>query len=267
MVPENVQAEKIIGIFEKHNLSISVESHYKLDDLADSYEIYSTNCHCDCDSIISRLQEKNVSSFDEYKIKKKEEDIKKLNRMKNLKSDKDYEIRVKEFENERDKLFEVLNNFSKYISDYETEETENILALNLKEEEQTKMFYEILYPKRNEMYKELDNNKEYQNAIKKYHDFLSENSDLFESTYYNIEDFEKTITEYDFNDFIYQFSNLKNIYSEILELTDEICIYPFWQDAESLEIKDKRQVDIQNLNIDELVFLPYRNLLKISSVK
>jgi len=267
MAPKNVPAEEIISIFEKYNLNTSMASYYKIDEMAERYEFYSTSCHCDCNSIISRLQNENVSSFDAYKIKKKNEDTEKLNRMKEVKANKDYEKRVKEFENERDRLWELLDSFSKNIIDYETEETEKILALNLQDEEQSKMFNEILYPKLNEMHKELDSNKEYQNTLKEFRDFLAENTDLDNSIYYNIADFEKTINEYDFSDFIDQFNSLKNTFREILELADEICIYPFWQDREPSEIKNKRQVVLQNLNIDDWVFLSYRNLLKIVSVR
>jgi len=267
MVSNMVPIDEIINIFEKYNLDIGVENYYKLDELSGRCEFYSTSYHCDCKSIISRLQKENVSSFDAYKIKKKNEDIEKLKRIKTLKGTKDYEARVKEFTNKQDKLLEIINSFSQNIFDYEEKETERIFALNLQDEERNKMFQETLYPKINEMHKELENNEEYQNASKDLQDYLTKNQDLADSTYYNIAEAERKIAEYDFSDFLEEFSNLKNAYREVLNFVDEICIYPFWQDGEALEIKDEKQVIIQNLNIDDLVFLPYRNLLKISSVK
>lgn len=267
MVPKSVSKEEIINIFEKYNLYISGNSYYKLDEFVESYEIYAANCGCDCRSIISSLQDVNVSNFDEYKIKKKNEDTEKLNKMKNLKDSKDYETKVKEFENNRNKLWEIVDNFSKHIRDYEIQEKEKIFALNLKEDEECKMMDEILYPKLNEMHEVIYKSKEYNNALEEYQDYITKNADLNESTYYDIEENEKTINEYDFSDLHDQFSDLKNIFTEILKLTKEIYIYPFWQDDEPLEIKDKRQIVIENFSIEDLVFLPYRNLLQIGTIK
>jgi len=222
MVPKNVAARDIINTFQKYNLDISEVPYYKIGGLEESYKFYSTNGHCDCGSTISKLQNENVNSFDRYKIKKKDEDIKKLNRMKKLKSSKDYEERAKAFQAKNDYLLE--------------------LARNL-------------------------NGKEYKSDYKDFEDFINENSDLNDSIYTNIEEFEKEINEYNFNDFIYEFNNLKNICSEILKLADEICIFPFWQAGEVIEIENKKEVTFENLSINDLVFLPYKNLLKVISFK
>lgn len=99
------------------------------------------------------------------------------------------------------------------------------------------MIHEILYPKVNEMYKTLENNKEYQNALKEYQNYLIKNTDLNYSIYYDIKEKEKTVYEYDFSDFYEQFSNLKDAFIDVLKLAKEIYIYPFWQDEDLLEIK------------------------------
>lgn len=267
MITKNVSNGEVISIFEKYNLFISVEDYYKLDDIVETYTLYSDSYHCDCNSIISRLQEESVSSFDAYIVKKKAEDIDKLNRMKTLKASKNYKTKVKEFENQKDKLWEVIERLNQEILDYENEETEKIFALDLQDENKYKMLDEILYPKLRKMRKELGNKIEYQNALKNYEDYLFQNRDLSESIYYNIADFESKIAKYDFSDFLDEFNNLKNAYYEILKLADEICIYSFWQDENALSIEGQRQVEIQDLSIDDLVFLPYRNLLKIKSAK
>lgn len=266
MVPKSVPKEEVISIFEKHNLYIIKDSYYKFNDLARNYEFYSANSGCDCSSIISRLREENVSNFNAYKIRKKNEEIEKLNKMKRLKTSKEYDTKVKEFENQRDKLWDVLESFSKHIDDYETEEQEKIFKSNLKQEEQIKMIHEILYPKVNEMYKTLEKNKEYQNALKEYQNYIIKNTDLNYSIYYDIKEKEKTVYEYDFSDFYEQFSNLKDAFIDVLKLAKEIYIYPFWQDEDLLEIKDERQVMIENLNIEDLIFLPYKNLLQIEAI-
>jgi len=188
--------------------------------------------------------------------------MQKLSKIKTLKGDKDYNIKVKEYENERDRLWNVVEEFSKYIHDYENKETKKILALNLKKKETMKL-HEELSSKLGDMLQELDENKDYQKALKEYNQFVNENSDLGDSTYYNIEEHEKKINEYDFNDFYDEYNNLKNIYMEVLKLEEEICIYPFWQDEEAIDIESRRQVTIENLDIDDLLFLPYNNLLII----
>lgn len=267
IVPKNIPTQKVMSIFEKNNSDVIVSEHYKLDELVDKYEFYCTSGHCDCNSIISRLQEEDFSSFEEYKVKKKQEDIEKLNRIKDLKATEDYEVRVKKFEEESGRLLKALEDYIKYINEYQIRESERISSLNLQEEEKTKIFNEVYFAKIKELNNELEENEEYQNAMKKYQDFLSENSDLFESIYFNAEDFEERIVSYDCRDFGEEFSTLKNICTEILEISDELCIYPFWQNEEPLDFKELNKVCIESLCIEDLIFLPYKNLLKIKSQK
>lgn len=174
IVPKGVPKEEVISIFEKHNLYIIQNSHYNLNNLARNNEFYFTGSGCDCSSIISKLREENDSNFNSYKIRKKNEDIEKLNRMKRLKTSKGYKTKVK--------------------------------------------------------------------------------SD------------EKIVNEYEAINFDQQFSDLKNIFTDVLKFAKEIYIYPFWQDGELLEIKGERQVTIENLNIEDLIFLPYKNLLQIKAI-
>ncbi|WP_026477690.1 hypothetical protein [Alkaliphilus transvaalensis] len=262
LVPKNIPAKKIISIFEKYNLSTSIDCYNIIDSLADDYTFYSTSSHCDCDSIISRLQNAKVSSFDMYKRKKQEKGIKKLNNIKKLKSNKNYNKIVKEFEAERDQLWGRIESFSQHIKDYEIEESKKISALNPSDEERSRMYDELIYSKTNEMFKELNNDKEYQNVLKEYQDFLTINADLDDSISNSIAELEKTLND-DLNGFVNQFNIFNNVCREILELTDQICIYPFWQDGQSLEVENTRHVLYENFNIDHLVFQPYRNLLKI----
>lgn len=267
MVPKKITTQKVMDIFEKNHLEVIVSEYYKIDEFVDSYEFYCTSYHCDCNSIISRRQEEDFSSFEEYKEKKKEEDLEKLNRIKTLKSSKGYDIRARELEEKSNTLFELANEHRKHIDDYEVEESERIASLNLQEEERTKMFNEIFLLKLSKLHNELENNKEYQKAMKEYYEFLTENDEMFESIYFNIEEFEKRIEEYDYNDFIEEFYSLKNICTEVLKVADEICIYPFWQNEEPLGLKEIRQVEIKNFCIEDLNFLPYKNLLKIKAHK
>lgn len=277
IVPSNIPEEEIIKIFEKYKLNISVESDYNLNELEEKFKFYSNSYHCDCDSIISRLQKEDASSFENYKIKKKNDDIEKLNKMKMLKPTdelKNYKRKYRKLSNQIDRLIEVLDRFREPIVDYEIKEREKIYALNLQDEEKSKMIEEILNPKLEEMNKKLENKVEYQNVLKDFNDnenklvdFVSKNKDLNDTMIYNIADFEKRIAEHDFSDFICQFKNLKNLYKDLLKLSDKIYIYPFWQNDEAIEVKGVRQVDINNLDIEDLVFLPYNNLLKIESAK
>jgi hypothetical protein len=180
-LPKGVQNEEVITIFQHYDTHVDEQHYYKLDELDERYKLFSTSYHCDCGSIISRLQYENASSFSEYQAKKKKEDAEKLNRMKTLKGMKDYE----------------------------------------------------------------------------------KNSDLEDSIYYDIAVNERIISEYDFSDYNEKYIKLKNIYGELLNLVAEICIYPFWQDGKADVINERRQVEFELLRIEDLVFLPYRNLLTI----
>jgi len=162
---------------------------------------------------------------------------------------------------------EALEGFHRHIFDYESRESERISCLNLQDEETIKEFNKAYLLKLKELHSELTQNEEYQNAMKKYSEFLSENSDLFESTYFNIEEFEKEIIENEYEDSYKEFCNLKYIYTKILEVAEEICIYPFWQNEELLNIGEIRKICIESLCIEDLIFLPYKDLLKIKSAK
>ncbi len=242
---------------------IEVTDHYKVADMKENYKFYSTMNHCDCRSKISNLQNENIQSFDSYKRKKRSENVKKLEYMKILKSDENYEEIVTEFEERRDFLLSKVENLRKHIGYYEIQELEKAQELSLTEEELSNRLNDVVYPRISELRRELENTIEYQDASKEFQDFMNINRELGDSIYINIEEFENQINEYDFNDFIEEFTTLKDIFNEILQISTEICIYPFWQDGEVLEVNNKREVSYANLIIDDLVFLAYNNFLNI----
>lgn len=259
LIPKIIPAEEVVSIFKSSGLDICLDTYYKLDALTEKYNCYAASYRCDCGSIISKLKDDETKTFDEYKIKKKNDNIEKLKRMKALKAAEDYDIRVREYEAERDRLQSIANSFRAYIHDYETEEFQRIKNLNISEKEKVKMVDEALRSKHDE----LEKNEDYQKALSIYWDFSDANRDLGESIYYNIEENEKMIESYNFSDFYDQYNNLKNAFTDILKLTEEICIYPFWQDEEPMIIVDRSQIAIDNLTIGDLAYLPYRNLLTV----
>lgn len=271
MVPKNVPSEDVINIFGKYDLDmIEVTDHYKVADMKENYKFYSTMNHCDCRSKISNLQNENIQSFDVYKIKNKSENVKKLEYMKILKANENYEEIVTEFEERRDFLLSKVENLSKHIGDYEIQELEKAQELSLTEEELRlteeelrNRLNDVVYPRTSELWRELENTIEYQDASKEFQDFMKKNGEIGDSRYINIEEFENQINEYDFIDFFEEFTTLKDIFNEILQISTEICIYPFWQGGEVLEVNNKREVSYANLIIDDLVFLAYNNFLKI----
>lgn len=262
MVSKNISTKEVVSIFNKNGWYISKESYYKINELEEKYEFYSEG-YCDCKSIISTLKDETVSTFDEYKIKKKNADVEKLSRMRKIKGMKDYKVRVKELENKRDKLFKIIENFFMEIEDYESKEGDKIRNLNLSDEE-NKIYRERLHVKLDDMFKRVEETKEFQDASGNYHNFINQNRDLNDSIYYDIDEHEKIINEYDFSDFYDEYNSLKDTYSEILEYSEEVCIYPFWQDGKTIEIKNRRQVKFSNLDINDLIFLPYRTMLTIN---
>lgn len=263
IIPKTVPVGEAIKIFKKSGLNISLETSYEIDALTEDYNLYSTNGHCNCNSVISNLQDDDSTSFNEYKIKRKREDIEKLNRMKVLKSTDDYDERLKKYVIERDRLWGIADDFRAYIHDFETEEFQKIQDLNLPGSEQVKMFDEVLVPKLKEMQNELEKNEEYQKAFNVYKDFSRQNSNLEESIYYDVEKYEEIVANYNFDNFYNEYSSLKNAFEEVLKLGEDVCVYPFWQDGEPMEIKDRRIVNIDSLDIDNLVFLSYRTLLVV----
>jgi hypothetical protein len=260
MVPKAVPPEEVINIFKKFGLNVVSETYYKIDNLIEEFNLYSTKAHCDCGSIISKLQDERCNSFDEYKLKKKGEDLEKLNNMKTLKDRYDYETTLNDYMNERNRLWNIVNSFKPYIQKFQMEEYERIKKLNIEKAEKVKMIDEMLRSKHGDSEK----NQEYQKASKTYRDFLKGNSDLEESIDYDIEKNESVIADYKFEDFYEEYNDIKSAFTEILKLTKEICVYPFYQDNEKMVIVERRQVRIDSLEIDNLTFLPYRSLLVVS---
>lgn len=261
LVPKSVPEEEVINSIEKHVKGIA-ESKYIIDALANSYNFYC-GYGCDCHSYVSRLQDEEAGSFDEFKAKKKDEDIKKLARMKSLKESEDYQQRIDKFNYEKDAVWARVESFTSPIEAYRDEQIEMLTSLNLQEKEELEQLY-LIAAKEKEMFDEVESIKEYQAAYKVYQDYMKANADLRESARYDIEENEKLVAEYDFGDYYEEFKNLRNIFAEVLKIADEICLYPFWMDEGPMEIKGERQVDIEDLKIDDLVFLPYKNLLKIN---
>ncbi|SHJ10028.1 hypothetical protein SAMN02745163_01304 [Clostridium cavendishii DSM 21758] len=263
MIPKNIPREKVISVFKKNNFYIREESYYKFDDLSEKYEFYHISSHCDCNSIISRLQEENVNSFEEYKVKKKLEDTDKLSRMKKIKCSKDYKKKARKFKKQKEKLRNRAYRLHDIVSDWTDEEIEWGLEKFLVSEELEKIRSANRFEKLNRLFREIEKEKEYKKAFGRYNEYMDKNKDLFDSIYYNISKYQKEIAEYDFSDFNEGYEQLQNLYRDILKLTNEICVYPFWQNEEQIKIEDRKEVKIEDLSVDDLVFLPYRNILKV----
>jgi hypothetical protein len=212
MVPKTVPPEEVINLFEKSGLNVGLETYYKIEALTEDFNLYSTKGHCDCNSVISKLQDEGCNSFEEYKIKKKREDVEKLNKMKTLKSMEDYKARLIDYTTERDRLWEIVNNFKTYLQEFETGEYKRIKKLNIPESEKVKMIHKILCSKQ----EELEKNEDYQKAFKTYRDFSKKNSDLEESIYYDIDKYEEIVAGYSFDDFYSEYNNIKSAFTEIL---------------------------------------------------
>lgn len=122
-----------------------------------------------------------------------------------------------------------------------------------------------LYNKTSKMRSKTEKSIESKIIAKEYMKFLKDNNLMNLSDYYynNINERKNIIENTDYTDIHIEYNEYKKIFIEMLELVDEISIYPFWQNINKLKVKGIKEVYINDLKIEDLVFHPYHHLLTI----
>ena len=206
------------------------------------------------------------------------EEIARLYKIKKLLLKPDYEERLSSALEYRDKLFSKLENFTTTIKEKEALLSELSLKQNpnLKEQIQLKQLNEEI----RSLKESLDNNEEYKMLKLSYTDYIDRNSNLIASQNYTLEykkdwwqeniDMAINKAEANFHQHVNaEFNHLKFILNDILKLTDEVKLFSFWQnDAEHENdyfnsIKEVNSTTINDLTLDDLVFLDFKDVITI----
>ena len=60
-----------------------------------------------------------------------------------------------------------------------------------------------------------------------------------------------------------EFSEIKASIESILELTNEVKIYSFWQDGDPLIVNNETEISLSEFTEDKAIYLKYHDLLTI----
>lgn len=211
-----------------------------ISDLMENFENYDcytcASMGCNCGTVQCSLADhKNYKSYNEYFEAQKKEEKEMLIKIKDLLESPDYKEKLASYNEEYEKL----------LNDYKQLQGEI-------------------------RFEELQNSEQLKNLQK----FIKENEFYFKSTLYTLEksddglnnniydaierlDTSPDIIQNDYND-------LLKLIDWTLDISDEIILYSFWQDNSPLIIKNTKTVSRKDLKIEDVVFLSYHDVLRIT---
>lgn len=211
-----------------------------ISDLMENFENYDcytcASMGCNCGTVqCSLANHKNYKSYNEYFEAQKKEEKEMLVKVKDLLESPDYKEKLASYNEEYEKL------------------------LNDCRELQGKVRFE-----------------DFQNSeqLKNFQKFTKDNKFYFKSTLYSLEKSKDSLNN-NIYDAIESLENspdmIQNEYNDLLklidwtlELTDEIILYSFWQDNSPLVIESTKTVSRKDLKIEDVVFLSYHDILRIT---
>lgn len=122
------------------------------------------------------------------------------------------------------------------------------------------------------------NGEDYENVMKEWQVFFSENSLLYDAMmryektkiengkeiiYNNIDEEIKNIEKIEFENIENEYDDLLRFIDAVLEQADEVKLLSFWQDENSPYVRNKKYVMRNDLKIDDIIFLKDNELLTI----
>lgn len=241
----------------------------------EDYNVYcEKNIYCNCGSVVSFYNDLDVNfSWDEFKGK---ENLKEFNRLENIRKilkEKNFKSKQKEVI----KTSEILNKeYMKTQINYAEEQDKIINEIEgtnkLTSAEWDKLLIEVVHPKIEKIMLENDKRPERIKAKKKYDEYMLENGIYINAHLYKEDDSEdwnnlnyaiKVLKNNEFNSLEKEYNkfycDIKNILNEV----NEIKVMAFWQDETSFKIYNEKEINFDDMKIEDIVFLKYNTLLTI----
>lgn len=249
LIKNTVSEEKIIDALQSclaYGKAEKVSDDEIIDGFMEDFEGY--NCyicsamHCNCGTIQCLLQsEKEYKNYADYKTTQKQILLNNLLKTKELLMAPNFKERHEQLLNEYNKISSKLN----------------------EEFDKAKKSRPFVDPTTLPQYKKLI-------------DCITENEYLLRSSIYTLGKPRKNVFELNIDDEIekvkspksdeseQEFNDLKKFLGKAFEMTDEVILYSFWQDDEPLYIKTTKTIPFKDLTIEDIVFLNYHDVLKIT---
>lgn len=237
IVPKNVNKEKVLELMKEYfyyKEPECVDEENLLPELSGDYSIYtSAGMGCNCGTVQARFQDsdKNVS-WETLKSDLIKAELERLEKIKEIINSEDYEERKKN-------AFDTLEKLNKEREKAGINEMDEIVKKS------QEFFQENLLLIQSSIYVAQEQNDGSSFIIKD----IEEDIKNVSRQYDNVEN---------------EFNSLKEFASEILKISDEVKFLSYWQDGDMPYIAYEKDKVLKDLNIEDVIYLKYNELLTIS---
>lgn len=258
--------------------------------------------YCNCNSFVGSMHDYDGNSFLEMIQTSTQEELQKLNKIKDFMMQINYKELKQNYIQVRDSLSNVVEQFYDSLSYYETEQLEMLEKKYTGKELQKHT--EIFYKKLDNKFKEIEDSQEFKLAQQKLNEFISENKLMEESTLYyltkedeekenqldideeillpdeiieNSDDLTKIIDITDEESLVIdtvikkienkyennykEFLEYKQLFELLLKNEEYILFSCVWDEPGKMSLE--KDVDIENIQIENLASLDFNKMLKI----
>lgn len=297
-VDKKIPSGKVLDLMKKAGFEIAQQTDCFMGDKAFEHCNAYTNAAmgCNCGSLISKLQDSKHKNFEELKTLAVNDEVERLEKMKELMTAKGYKKKLDAFEKQLELLRKKRESLTKTVRQYEqklTDETMN--RTDLSDEEKSRLMHETVYPKIHELILETEKRPEVAAINTEMQKFIQAHQILWDSSMYTLEKPDNAVDFKDFpaggqtdenpviiipSNYIYhaienakkpavlaqyegEYGQIRSFAESILSQTDQIKILSFWQSGEDESVRPETAISYNNFSIDSLLTLRYLHPLKI----
>ena len=300
-VPKNVDPQKVVNILN-NCFGCTIAEHlgkndYAVEGLEATHNFFAcAGMRCNCGSIISRFQdETNKLSWQELREQEINKEVERLTRIAQVMEQPNYKQLMNNYKKTQAKLWEEYQRTEADLRKVEKELFDSVRnRTDLTEQQKEELMHTEVYPKLQKLHLEMEEVPKHKAAVEKYRAFMQENDALIASSLYTLkphkpkkgkhiyydENGKEHVDYYDVvssniydviadkkqNYFKFEeneFAEIKASVESILELTDEVKIYSFWQDGDPLIINEQFETHINNFDVSSVCYLKHKDLLTI----
>jgi len=279
MIDKFVSGLDVKEIFNKHHHKTfeNINEEIELKDFDDKYNYYEASAkRCDCGSVVGLLRDYKgkFQSYTDYLASMEKQNVVNLYKIKDLLSEVDYQSKLDNVLNVRDRMFLKLEDFTKDLKDREVVLSE--LTVKTHPNLQDQIMIKKLTQEIDSLKKSLNDNPEYKMAELSYNDFIKQNELLIASRNYTLdykkdwwqENIDLKISKVEHENHIHtnaEFNHLKFILGDVLKLTDEVKLFSICQEDDSNydNLNRVKDISLNDLKLEDLIFLDHRDVVTI----
>jgi len=253
----------LIMVNEKAQESVLLEEYYSIENSDTPYykdfRTYSKG-YCNCDSFVGKFSERTESDFESAIEQIRKEKISLLYQIKELKLQKDYKEKLEQYDDIMNKYINLLrNNYMNQLDEEIPPET----PLNISEENEKNRKV------RDELKAYLDKNDLYRESSSYY--LTKEEQDIklkelnFDMPSRVIDEVVLNEEKEDYHSYKEEYESYVQLFTKLLEVGTDFVFSTVWNGPENLKIK--KSVKINDLKIEDLIFLDIDEMLVIAKAE